>query len=129
LDVKMQRIELNCGLRQYNHTAKAYETQSHATRNHRLDSAVCHALCLEHAPPAPPSLVAGVAMVMIALSEGVDIAAATHIFGHHPTTIQRWVERSGGHSQRPHARVLFHALDVGDVQLGELVTRVKREPD
>jgi len=33
---------------------------------------------------------ARIAMVMTALSEGVDISAASRIFGHHHTTITRW---------------------------------------
>ena len=32
--------------------------------------------------------------VMTALSEGVDIAAASRIFGHHPKTIGRWLYQS-----------------------------------
>ena len=45
-----------------------------------------------------------VAMVMTALSEGVDISAASRISGVHPTTISRWLERAGQHSERLHER-------------------------
>ena len=43
-----------------------------------------------------------IAMVVTALSEGVDISAATRIFGHHHTTISRWTQRCGHHSERLH---------------------------
>jgi IS1 family transposase len=68
-----------------------------------------------------------VVMVMTALSEGVDISAASRIFGYHPTTIQRWLERGGGHGERLHERALFRAVVAGHIQLDELVTRVKRD--
>jgi IS1 family transposase len=69
---------------------------------------------------------AQVAMVMTAMSEGVSIGAATRIFGHHPTTIQRWVERAGEHSRRLHERICFRALAPGHAQFDELVAWVKR---
>ena len=67
-----------------------------------------------------------VAMVMTALSEGVDISAASRIFGHHHTTISRWLERTGQHSARLQERVFFQAIQTGHIQLDELVTKVKR---
>jgi len=70
-----------------------------------------------------------VAMVMTALGEGVDVSAATRIFGHHHTTIRRWAERTGRHSERQHERMMFEAVDAGHVQLDELVTRVKRQSE
>jgi hypothetical protein len=48
-------------------------------------------------------------MVMTAMSEGVDISAAGRIFDHHHTTITRWIEPCGHHSERLHER-LFHLL-------------------
>ena len=68
-----------------------------------------------------------VAMVMTALSEGVDLSAASRIFGLHPTTISRWLERAGQHSQRLHERLFFQAIHTGHIQLDELYTRVKSE--
>ncbi|MDA1330471.1 MAG: transposase [Chloroflexi bacterium] len=70
-----------------------------------------------------------VAMVMTAMSEGVDISAACRIFWHHHTTITRWIERCGRHSERLHERLLQRAMTVGHLQLDELVTRVKRDAE
>ena len=72
---------------------------------------------------------ARVALVMSALSEGLDQAAATRVFGHHASTIQRWVARSGQHGERLQARVMFRVLEEGHVQLDELVTRVRNEAE
>ena len=60
-------------------------------------------------------------MVMTAMSEGVDISAAGRIFGHHHTTITRWIERCGLHSERLHERLFHRALTIGHLQLDELV--------
>lgn len=68
-----------------------------------------------------------VAQVMTALGEGVDVSAAARIFGYHPTTIQRWLERAGQHGERLQARAMWRAIEAGHVQLDELVTRVKRD--
>jgi IS1 family transposase/transposase-like protein len=68
-----------------------------------------------------------VAMVATAMVEGLDISAASRIFGHHPTTIANWVKRCGLHSARLHQRLLFQALEVGHVQLDELVTKVRNQ--
>jgi hypothetical protein len=70
-----------------------------------------------------------VAMVMHALSEGLDISAASRIFGHHHSTISRWLERGGQHSARLHEQLFFRAVEVGHLQLDELVTRVKKNAE
>lgn len=66
-----------------------------------------------------------VAKVLTSLSEGVDLSAASRIFGHHPATLARWLERAGLHSARLHERVFFRAVVAGYIQLVELVTKVK----
>jgi hypothetical protein len=66
-----------------------------------------------------------VAMVLITLSEGMDISAASRTFGHHHTTISSWLERAGQHSARLHERVFFQAVVAGHIQLDELVMKVK----
>jgi hypothetical protein len=66
-------------------------------------------------------------MVMTALSEGVDLAAASHIFGHHPRTLAHWLAPAGQHSQRLQERLFHRALIIGHLQLDELVTKVKQE--
>ena len=66
-----------------------------------------------------------VAMVLIALSEGVDISAASRIFGHHHSTISSWLERAGQHSARLHERVFFQAVVAGHIQMDELVTKAR----
>ncbi len=65
-----------------------------------------------------------VAGVSTALAEGVDISAASRIFGHHERTIARWLERSGKHAQRLHAPFFVH-LVCEHLQLDELVTKVR----
>ncbi len=54
-------------------------------------------------------------------------SAAGRIFGHHHTTITRWIERSGRHSERLHERLFHRALTIGHLQLDELVTKVKQD--
>jgi IS1 family transposase len=68
-------------------------------------------------------------MVMTALSEGVDISACVRIFENHHPTITRWLMRGGQHSQRLHERLFHQAVQVGHLQLDELVTKVKREAE
>ena len=68
-------------------------------------------------------------MVMTAMSEGVDISAAGRIFGHHHTTIIRWTERCGRHSERLHERLFHRALSIGHLQLDELVAKVKQDAE
>ena len=70
-----------------------------------------------------------IAMVMTAMPEGVDISVAGRIFGHHHTTITRWVERCGRHSERLHQRLSHRALSIGHLQLDELVTKVKQDAE
>ena len=65
-----------------------------------------------------------VAEVSTALAEGVDIAAASRIFGHHERTIGRWLERAGQHAQRLHEHFFVH-LVCDHLQLDELVTKVR----
>jgi hypothetical protein len=72
---------------------------------------------------------ARIAMVMTAMSEGVDISAAGRIFDHHHTTITRWIERRGHHSERLHERLFHRALSFGHLQLDELVTKVKQDAE
>lgn len=70
------------------------------------------------------TVLAGSAEVSTALAEGVDISAASRIFGHHERTIARWLERSGKHAQRLHAHFFVH-LVCEHLQLDELVTKVR----
>ncbi len=72
---------------------------------------------------------ARITMVMTAMSEGVDISAAGRIFDHHHTTITRWIERCGDHSERLHQRLFHRALSIGHLQLDELVTKVKQDAE
>ncbi|MCL4267632.1 MAG: hypothetical protein KJ069_30950 [Anaerolineae bacterium] len=72
---------------------------------------------------------ARITMVMTALSEGVDLAAASRIFGHHPRTLAHWLARTGQHSQRLHERLFQRALTIGHLQLDELVTKVKQDAE
>jgi transposase-like protein len=51
------------------------------------------------------------------------------IFNHHPSTISRWLERGGHHSAWLHERLFFQAVEVGHLQLDELVTRVKHNAE
>lgn len=61
--------------------------------------------------------------------EVVDISAAGRIFGHHHTTITRWIERCGRHSERLYERLFQRALTIGHLQLVELVTKVKQDSE
>ncbi len=70
-----------------------------------------------------------VTMVMTALSEGVDISACVRIFENHHPTISRWLVRGGHHSQRLHRQLFHQAVQVGHLQLDELVTKVKQEAE
>jgi IS1 family transposase/transposase-like protein len=72
---------------------------------------------------------ARITMVMTAMSEGVDISAATRIIDHHHTTITCWIERCGHHSERLHERLFHHALSIGHLQFDELVTKVKQDAE
>ncbi len=63
--------------------------------------------------------------VLSALAEGLDVAAATRVFGHRHATITRWVTRAGVHSATLHDR-WFRGLYLPHLQLDELRTRLRR---
>jgi IS1 family transposase len=63
--------------------------------------------------------------VLTALAEGLDVSAATRVFGHDHATITRWVTRAAAHSIRWHERWLRH-LVLPHLQLDEVCTRVRR---
>ena len=65
-----------------------------------------------------------VARVMTASSEGVDLSAASRIFGHDERTISRWLARTAQHAERLHGRYLKD-LVCHHLQLDELVTRLR----
>jgi IS1 family transposase/transposase-like protein len=66
-----------------------------------------------------------VGQVLTALAYGLDPSAASVIFGHHPLTISRWLNRAGQHSQRLHHHFL-HRLRLPYLQLDELRTRLRK---
>ncbi len=70
-----------------------------------------------------------IAMVLHALTEGMDISAASRVFGHHPSTLTAWLVRSGQHSMRLHEQLFSQPVTAGHVQLDELVTRVKQDAE
>src|SRR5438067_12927921 len=49
-----------------------------------------------------------VAMVLSALSEGLDPSAASRVFGHRQATITTWLTRAGEHAQTLHEHVFSH---------------------
>ncbi len=57
--------------------------------------------------------------------KGMSIADTSEVLGHSPTTITRWLERDGAHSEKLHA-AYFNNLQVVHIQLDELVTKVRR---
>ena len=63
--------------------------------------------------------------VVTALGEGVDQAAAVRIFGHHPSTIARWLRRARQLDQPLHER-FFNNFVAVYVQLDELKTKTRR---
>jgi IS1 family transposase len=65
-----------------------------------------------------------VAEVLSALSEGLDVSAATRVFGHHQTTITTWLTRAGAHSATLHDRT-FRDLHLPHLQLDEIRTRLR----
>ena len=65
-----------------------------------------------------------VAEVLTALAEGLSIAAAVRVFGHHHATITTWLTRAGLHSATLHER-FFHNLTLAHLQLDELRTRLR----
>jgi transposase-like protein/IS1 family transposase len=65
-----------------------------------------------------------VEMVLWFLAEGVDVSVMVRFTGHADTTIARWLERMGSHSQVWHNQ-LFRDLIFVVLQLDELYTRVR----
>jgi IS1 family transposase len=65
-----------------------------------------------------------VAEVLTALAEGLDVAAATRVFGYRQATITTWLRRAGDHSARLHERWL-RELHLPHIQLDELRTRLR----
>ncbi len=65
-----------------------------------------------------------VAEVLTALAEGLDVAAATRVFGHRHATITTWLTRAGEHSVLLHDR-WFRNLHLPHIQLDEIRTRLR----
>jgi hypothetical protein len=65
-----------------------------------------------------------VAMVLSALSEGLDPSAAEWVFGYRQATITTWLNRAGKHAQTLHERFFCH-LHLPHLQLDELRTRLR----
>ena len=65
-----------------------------------------------------------VAMVLAALAEGLDVSAASRVFGYHQATITTWLTRAGSHAQKLHKHS-FSNLQLPHVQLDELRTRLR----
>jgi IS1 family transposase len=65
-----------------------------------------------------------VAEVLTALSEGLDVAAATRVFGHRHATITTWLTRAGAHSALVH-NYWFQGLHLPHLPLDELRTRLR----
>ena len=57
--------------------------------------------------------------------KGMSIADISEVMGHSPTTIARWLERDGQHSERRHEQ-RFKAVTIVHIQVDELVSRVRR---
>jgi hypothetical protein len=65
-----------------------------------------------------------VAMVLSALSEGLDASAAERVFGYRQPTITTWLTRAGEHAQTLHERT-YRTLWLPHLQLDELRTRLR----
>ena len=65
-----------------------------------------------------------VGMVLAALAEGLDLSAASRIFGFRQATITTWLSRAGQHAQTLHEHVFSH-LQLPYLQLDELRTRLR----
>ncbi len=65
-----------------------------------------------------------VGVVLTALAEGLDVAAAARVFGYSERTIRTWVMRAGEHGERLHQRC-FRQLHLLHVQFDELRTRLR----
>jgi transposase-like protein/IS1 family transposase len=57
--------------------------------------------------------------------KGMSIADISEVMGHSPSTITRWLERDGQHSERLHEQ-LFKELTIVHIQVDERVTKVRR---
>ena len=66
---------------------------------------------------------AQVSQVLTALAEGLDLAAASRVFGHSQHSVARWLARGGAHAERLHARH-FRSLPFAHLQFDELRTRL-----
>src|SRR5262249_11010930 len=62
-------------------------------------------------------------MVLSALAEGLDLSAASRVFGFRQATSMRWVSRAGKHAQPLHERS-FCQRQLPHLQLDELRTRL-----
>jgi IS1 family transposase len=62
--------------------------------------------------------------VLTALAEGLDVSAATRVFGHRHATIMTWLTRAGTHSMTLHDRT-FRDLHLPHLQLDEIRTRLR----
>ncbi len=65
-----------------------------------------------------------IAMVLMALAEGLDASAAERVFGYRQATITTWLSRAGQHAQSFHEHFFCH-LQLPYVQLDELCTRLR----
>src|SRR5215210_6071468 len=65
-----------------------------------------------------------VGQVLMAMAEGVDLAAAERIFGHRSTTIASWLCRAGQHGQLLHQQTFLN-LPLPHLQLDEIRTRLR----
>jgi transposase-like protein len=69
-----------------------------------------------------------VAEVLTALAEGLDLAAATRVFGYRHTTISAWLRRAGQHGAALHKQRCCN-LKLGHIQLDEICTQLRsRKP-
>ncbi len=66
-----------------------------------------------------------VAEVLTALAEGLDVAAATRVFGYHHATIMAWLTRAGAHSTTLHSCWMQY-LHLPHIQLDEIRTQLRR---
>lgn len=65
-----------------------------------------------------------VAEVLTALAEGLDLAAATRVFGYRHTTISAWLHRAGQHGATLHQQRCCN-LKGGHIQLDEICTQLR----
>jgi IS1 family transposase/transposase-like protein len=65
-----------------------------------------------------------ICLVMSLLANGLDPAAAAHVFRHDHRTISRWLTRGGKHASALHD-LFFRRLHCAFLQLDELVTNVR----